>query len=129
MPNLLLLVNVNRSIGTGGYLQHSFFTSVKLAKFFACQRHGLFLPHSKRPTLHAEMDSTQTPYGIEDRAPLYMPESVTRRQRLHAIAVGGENLYEPPNTAEAFARLEAAIDEVKFHGSMSEGQGLIGSNQ
>jgi hypothetical protein len=70
------------------------------------------------------MDLTQTPPGTEDRAPLFMPESLTRRQRLRAIAAGGENLYEPPNTAEAFARLEAAIDEVKYHGSMSEGQGL-----
>jgi hypothetical protein len=74
--------------------------------------------------LHAGMDGTQTPHGTEDRAPLFMPESLTRRQRLRAIAAGGENLYEPPNTAEAFARLEAAIDEVNFHGSMSEGQGL-----
>lgn len=79
--------------------------------------------------LHAGMDDTQTPHGTEDRAPLLMPESLTRRQRLRAIAAGGENLYEPPNTAEAFARLEAAIDEVKFHGSMSEGQGLVARRQ
>lgn len=58
-----------------------------------------------------------------------MPESPARRQRLRAIAAGGENLYEPPNTVEAFARLEAAIDEVKFQGSMSEGQGLIARRQ
>ncbi|GAB7324935.1 hypothetical protein MBLNU13_g08747t1 [Cladosporium sp. NU13] len=75
--------------------------------------------------MYAEMDRTQTPPGTEDCAPLYMPGSPSRRQRLRAVAAGGENLYEPPNTAEAFARLEAAIDEVKFHGSMSEGQGLI----
>lgn len=71
------------------------------------------------------MDRTQTPRGTTDRAQLYMPESFTRRQRLRAVAAGGENLYEPPNTAEAFARLEAAIDEVKFHDFMSEGQGLV----
>jgi hypothetical protein len=77
------------------------------------------------------MDSTQTPHGSEGRAPLYMPESPARRQRQRprAIAAGGENLYEPPNTAEAFARLEAAIDEVKFHGSMREGQGLVARRQ
>jgi hypothetical protein len=75
------------------------------------------------------MDLAQTPHGTEDRAPLFMPESLTKRQRLRAIAAGGENLYEPPNTAEAFARLEAAIDEVKFHGSMSEGQGLVARRQ
>lgn len=75
------------------------------------------------------MDRTQTTHGTEDRAPLFMPERLTRRQRLQAIAAGGENLYEPPNTAEAFARLEAAIDEVKFHGSMSEGQGLVARRQ
>lgn len=79
--------------------------------------------------LHADMDHTQSLSDAEDRAPLLMPESFTRRQRLRAIAAGGENLYEPPNTAEAFARLEAAIDEVKFHGSMSEGQGLIARRQ
>ena len=79
--------------------------------------------------LHAKMDHTQLPSDVGDRAPLFMPESLTRRQRLRAIAAGGENLYEPPNTAEAFARLEAAIDEVKFHGSMSEGQGLIARRQ
>jgi hypothetical protein len=79
--------------------------------------------------LHAEMDGTQIPHGTEDRAPLFMPESPTRRPRLRAIAAGGENLYEPPNTAEASARLEAAIDEVKFHGSMSEGQGLLARRQ
>jgi hypothetical protein len=75
------------------------------------------------------MDHTQLPSDVEDRAPLFMPESFTKRQRLRAIAAGGENLYEPPNTAKAFARLEAAIDEVKFHGSMSEGQGLIARRQ
>lgn len=58
-----------------------------------------------------------------------MPESLARRQRLRAIPAGGENLYEPPKTAEAFARLEAAIDEVKFHDSMSEGQGLVARRQ
>ena len=75
------------------------------------------------------MDRTQTSRGTKDRAQLYMPESLTRRQRLRAVAAGGENLYEPPNTAEAFARLEAAIDEVKFHDSMSEGQGLVARRQ
>jgi hypothetical protein len=60
---------------------------------------------------------------------LLKSESLTRRQRLRAIAAGGENLYEPPNTAEAFARLESAIDEVKFHGSKSEGQGLVARHQ
>ena len=75
------------------------------------------------------MDHTHPPSDAEDRAPLFMPESLTRRQRLRAIVAGGENLYEPPNTAEVFARLEAAIDEVKFHGSMSEGQGLIARRQ
>lgn len=75
------------------------------------------------------MDRTQTPRGATDRAQLYMLESLTRRQRLRAVAAGGENLYEPPNTAEAFARLEAAIDEVKFHGSMSEGQGFVARRQ
>lgn len=75
------------------------------------------------------MGHTQPSSDAEDRAPLYMPESFARRQRLRAIAAGGENLYEPPNTAEAFARLEAAIDEVKFHGSMSEGQGLMARRQ
>ena len=125
----MLPVNVNRSIGTGGYLQHSFCTSANPAKSFACQRHGLFYPRSRRLTLHAEMENTQTPQRTEDRRPLYMPESLARRQRLRAIAAGGENLYEPPNTAEAFARLEAAIDEVKFHDSMSEGQGLVARRQ
>jgi hypothetical protein len=75
------------------------------------------------------MEHTHLSSDAEDRAPLFMPESLTRRQRLRAIAAGGENLYEPPNTAEAFARLEAAIDEVKFHGSMSEGQGLVAKRQ
>ena len=75
------------------------------------------------------MDHTQLSSRAEDRAPLLMPEKISKRQRLRAIAVGGENLYEPPNTAEAFARLEAAIDEVRCHGSMSEGQGLIARRQ
>jgi len=89
-----------------------------------------FLFHTpEADSLHAEMDHTQLSSDAEDRAPLFMPESLTKRQRLRAIAAGGENLYEPPNTAEAFARLEAAIDEVKYHGSMSEGQGLIARRQ
>lgn len=75
------------------------------------------------------MDNTQLLRDAEDRASLFMPECLAKRQRLRAIAAGGENLYEPPNTAEAFACLEAAIDEVKFHGSMSEGQGLITRRQ
>ena len=79
--------------------------------------------------MRGAMDHTQLSSRAEDRAPLLMPESLTRRQRLHAIAAGGEDLYEPPNTVEAFSRLEAAIDEVKFHGSVSEGQGLIARRQ
>lgn len=75
------------------------------------------------------MDNTQLLRDAEDGVSLFMPESLAKRQRLRAIAAGGENLYEPPNTAEAFACLEAAIDEVKFHGSMSEGQGLIARRQ
>jgi len=80
-------------------------------------------PSRKIKSLHARMDHTQLSCDAQDRAPPYTPESFTRRQRLQAIAAGGENLYEPPNTAEAFARLEAAIDEVKLHGILSERKG------
>jgi hypothetical protein len=121
---------VNRSTGTTDYLQHCILHPSETNKL-------LWLPQTRTSSstlqetdpLHAKMDHTQLPSDAEDRAPLFMPESLTRRQRLRAIAAGGENLYEPPNTAKAFARLEAAIDEVKFHGSMSEGQGLIARRQ
>jgi len=83
---------------------------------------SLSLPEND--SVHPEMNHTPRPRHTEDHALLSMPESFARHQRLRAIAAGGENLYEPPNTAEAFARLEAAIDEVKFQGSMSEGKGL-----
>jgi hypothetical protein len=44
---------------------------------------------------------------------------IVRRQRLREIVATYQDLYEPPDTAEAFARLEAAIDEVKRHASAS----------
>lgn len=68
------------------------------------------------------MEHTQSSRGPRGRTPLYIPESFARRQRLRAIAVGCEDLYEPPNTAEAFVRLENAIDEVKFDGTRSDGK-------
>jgi hypothetical protein len=75
------------------------------------------------------MDHSPLSSVAEEHAPLDMSESLTRRQRLRAIVAGGENLYEPPNTVEAFALLEAAIDEVKHHGSTSKGEGLIARRQ
>jgi hypothetical protein len=90
---------------------------------------NLSLPPKQTSPLHITMDHPQPSPAVEDRAPSDMPGSFTRRQRLRAIAVGGENLYEPPNTAEAFALLEAAIDEVKFHDSTSDGRNLITRRQ
>jgi hypothetical protein len=42
---------------------------------------------------------------------------LTQRQRLRAIVDRNADLFDPPNTAKAFARLEAALDEVKNHSS------------
>jgi hypothetical protein len=41
----------------------------------------------------------------------------TQRERLRAIVDRNADLFDPPNTAEAFVRLEAALDEAKNHSS------------
>lgn len=40
-----------------------------------------------------------------------------QRQRLRAIVDRNADLFDPPNTAEAFARIEAAMDEANHHSS------------
>lgn len=42
----------------------------------------------------------------------------TQRQRLRAIVDRNADLFDPPNTAEAFARLEAAMDEANYQSSV-----------
>jgi hypothetical protein len=95
---------------------------------YLCHNDYLFATQTNS-SLHITMDHTPVPPVAEERAPLDMPESLKRRQHLRAIAAGGENLYEPPTTAEAFALLEAAIDEVKHHDSTRKGKELIARRQ
>jgi hypothetical protein len=66
----------------------------------------------------SEMDHTQLSQALRTRAPLYTPRSYAGRQRLWPIVPSGEDLYDPPTTAKAFARLQAAIEESKSYGSV-----------
>jgi hypothetical protein len=59
------------------------------------------------------MDPAQLPHDLDTYAPPSIPERVSSRFYLRANTSGGEDLWDPPNTAAAFTRLEAAIDETK----------------
>jgi hypothetical protein len=59
------------------------------------------------------MKHTRLSHDLDTHAPPYIPERISSRFYLRANASSGEDLWDPPNTAEAFTRLEAAIDETK----------------
>jgi hypothetical protein len=65
------------------------------------------------PERFSEMDPTQLSHDLDTYAPPSIPERVSSRFYLRANTFGGEDLWDPPNTAATFARLEAAIDETK----------------
>jgi hypothetical protein len=70
-------------------------------------------PPKHHPERLAEMDHTHLSRGLETYAPPCIPERISSRFYLRANASSGEDLWDPPNTAVAFTRLEAAIDETK----------------
>jgi hypothetical protein len=63
------------------------------------------------------MNSPQLTNKPRESAAHTTPPMLTQRQRLRAIVDRHADLLDPPNTAEAFARLEAAMDEANQHSS------------
>ena len=63
------------------------------------------------------MRSAQSTNSPQESVAHTTPTMLTQRQRLRAIVDRNADLFDPPNTAKAFARLEAALDEVKNHSS------------
>jgi hypothetical protein len=70
-------------------------------------------PAKHHPERLSEMDHTHLSRGFDSYAPPSIPERISSRFYLRANASSGEDLWDPPNTAVAFTRLEAAIDETK----------------
>lgn len=67
--------------------------------------------------MRIEMNSTQSTNSPQGIAAHTAPKMSTQRQRLRAIVDRNADLFDAPNTAEAFARLEAAMDEALQHSS------------
>ena len=67
--------------------------------------------------MQIEMQSAQSTNSPQGSAAHTTPKMSTQRQRLRAIVDRNADLFDPPNTAEAFARLEAAMDEALQHSS------------
>jgi hypothetical protein len=69
--------------------------------------------------MNIAMHSTQSTNSPQVSAAHTTPKMsiYTQRERLRAIVDRNADLFDPPNTAEAFVRLEAALDEAKNHSS------------
>jgi hypothetical protein len=69
--------------------------------------------------MNIAMHSTQSTNSPQVSAAHTTPKMSisTQRERLRAIVDRNADLFDPPNTAEAFIRLEAALDEAKNHSS------------
>ena len=77
---------------------------------------ALSLPHLTH-CMKVEMNSPQPTNKPRESAVHTTPPMLTQRQRLRAIVDRHADLLDPPTTAEAFARLEAAMDEANQHSS------------
>ncbi|KAM0696710.1 hypothetical protein Q7P36_003959 [Cladosporium allicinum] len=67
--------------------------------------------------MKVEMNSPQPTNKPRESAVHTTPPMLTQRQRLRAIVDRHADLLDPPTTAQAFARLEAAMDEANQHSS------------
>lgn len=67
--------------------------------------------------MQIEMHPTQSMNNPQKSAAHSISKMSTQRERLRAIVDSNADLFDPPNTAKAFARLEAAMDEAKHHSS------------
>jgi hypothetical protein len=63
--------------------------------------------------MQIEMHTNQSTNAPQESTAHSTSKMSTQRQRLRAIVDKNADLFDPPNTAEAFARLEAAMDEAK----------------
>jgi hypothetical protein len=63
--------------------------------------------------MQIEMHSDQSTNNLQESTAHSTSKMSTQRQRLCAIVDRNADLFDPPNTAEAFAKLEAAMDEAK----------------
>jgi hypothetical protein len=61
--------------------------------------------------MQIEMHTNQSTNNLQESTAHSTSRMSTQRQRLRAIVDKNADLFDPPNTAEAFARLEAAMDE------------------
>ena len=77
---------------------------------------ALSLPHLTH-CMKVEMNSPQPTNKPRESAVHTTPPMLTQRQRLRAIVDRHADLLDPPTTAEAFALLEAAMDEANQHSS------------
>jgi hypothetical protein len=67
--------------------------------------------------MNIQMHPNQSTNDPRESAAHSAPTMSTQRQRLRAIVDRNADLFDPPNTAEAFARLEVAMDEAKQQSS------------
>jgi hypothetical protein len=61
--------------------------------------------------MQIEMHTNQSTNNLQESTAHSTSRMSTQRQRLRATVDKNADLFDPPNTAEAFARLEAAMDE------------------
>jgi hypothetical protein len=67
--------------------------------------------------MQVEMHSNQSTNNLQESTAHSTSKMSTQRQRLRAIVDQNADLFDPPNTAEAFAKLEAAMDEANHTSS------------